>query len=351
MTSAPPIEPESPPAAAPGGGRISARPFVSVALPTFNGARYLSDALDSVAAAIAALDDPAAVEVLAVDDGSTDATPRILRAAAERLPVRILDGPRQRNWAASTNAAFREARGELLCILHQDDRWHPSRLARLQRLVEQHPEVAVWAHAVRFIGPAGEVLGMWRCPWPAGRPLEPAAWFPRLLVQNVLAVPGVLFRRQLLDEFGGLDERLPYTADWEFWLRLAQRHAAWVLPDPLADFRIHPESQTLALSRQHEEFVAQLETVVGRHQGELARLGASGRWGRMADLGVEVNAWLAARAARQPWPSGRLLRAVRRAGPVDVLRYIRAAQLVPRVTARLRVRGLTRQAEGKGDVS
>lgn len=332
---------EGPAAAESQSGPAVPRPLVSVAMPTFNGERYLAEALDSVAAAIGVLANPGAVEILAVDDGSDDATPQILQSAAERLPVRILEGPRRRNWAASTNAAFRQARGEYVCSLHQDDRWRPERLARLLALAARHPEVDVWTHPVRFIGPAGAVLGLWRSPWPAGRPLAPVDWFPRLLVQNVLAVPGVLFRRRILDSVGAMDERRPYTTDWDFWLRMAKRHTAWMVLEPLADFRLHSESQTLSLSRRHADFVAQLESVVADHRGALARLGAAERWGRLADLGVEVNAWLAARAARMAWPSGRLARAALRVGPVGCLQYVRAAQLVPRVVARLRVRGLT----------
>jgi len=320
-------------------------PFLSVAMPTYNGARYLPEALESIAVQRGVGDRRVLLEVLAVDDGSADATPRILQEASARLPLRVLDGPRRRNWVVSTNVALRAARGEFVCMLHQDDRWHPERVEQLRELAAAHPEVDVWIHPARFIGPDGRSLGLWRCPWPAGRPLEPAEWFPRLLVQNVLSVPGVAFRRSLLESVGYMDEEQPYTTDWDFWLRLARSSRAWVIPQPLADFRLHAESQTISMSRRHAEFVAQLEGVVARYRGELPSLGAAARWERLADLGVEVNAWLAARAARLPWPNRRLLRALGRAGIRGSLAYVRAAQLVPRVRARLRVVGLVQSEE------
>lgn len=315
-------------------------PTVSVVIPTYNGERYLAEALDSVAAQHG----HSGVEVLAVDDGSVDGTVEMLRVAAARLPIRILDGPRRRNWVASTNAALREARGSYVCILHQDDRWHPDRLARLSALAAIHPDVDVWLHPSRFIGPEGQVLGRWDCPWPKNRRLAPCDWLPRLLVQNVVAVPAVLFRRTLLDDVGFMDEARPYTADWEFWLRMARAHSAWVLSEPLSDFRVHPESQTFALAHRPAEFAAQLRDVVEQYRSDARRLGASGRVEAMALLGVEVNAWLAARVAGARSTARPMVRAAWRCGMAGTAAYVRASQLVPRVLARLRIRRAPRRS-------
>lgn len=311
----------------------SRAPDVTVVMPTFNGARYLPEAL----ASIEAQRGDGTLEVLAVDDGSTDETPEILRGASARLPLRLIDGPRRRNWVASTNTALREARGAFVCMLHQDDRWHPDRLARLLALAGREPDVGFWVHPARFIGPDGRRVGTWGCPWPKNRALAPAEWLPRLLVQNVLAVPAVFLRRSVLDAVGPMDEAQPYTADWEYWLRIARAHRAWVHPEPLADFRVHADSQTFALARRHDDFVAQLRGVVNRYAGDVAELGAPPRRIAMARLGIEANAWLAARAAGVATSARPLVRAACRAGVRGSIEYVRAAQLVPRIAARLRV--------------
>ena len=99
-------------------------PTISVVMPTYNGESHLRAALDSLES-----QKPSGVpfEVLVSDDGSSDATLHILKEATERLPLRVIDGPRKRNWVASTNALLREARGEYVTLLHQDDIYFPER--------------------------------------------------------------------------------------------------------------------------------------------------------------------------------------------------------------------------------
>lgn len=313
--------------------RHAPAPFVSVAMPTFNGARYIEEALNS----LAGQDPTRPIEILAVDDGSTDATPDLLRRAASRLPLRLLDGPRVGNWVLATQCALREARAPWIAILHQDDRWEPARLARLGPLIDRHPEVDVWLHASRLIGPDGRRLGRWRAPLPIDRPLPPADWFPPLLVQNNLAVPAVLFRRSLLERLGWPDESLRYTADWDYWLRLASHCTAWALPDELTSFRVHAESQTMAQIQRHDEYVDQMNRVLQRHQSALASLGAPQRFARMGKLAVAVNAWLAARAAGIPFSPCHLLRCMAHAGPTGWAGFCYYSRLPSRLSARARM--------------
>ena len=310
-------------------------PAVSVVMPTFNGERHLPAALDSLEAQLAS---GITFEVLAADDGSTDETPRILAEAAARLPLRVVDGPRKRNWVASTNALLRLARGGLVTMLHQDDLYFPGRLAALTAAAAAHPDIPVFAHPTRFIDASGAGIGKWTFPAPANRRLEPREWFPRLLVQNNLAVPSVMFRRRLLAKAGMLDEALPYTADWDYWLRLAADNCLLILPEPLAGFRIHGASQTVAFAGKGAEYERNLREIVTRHEPHLRELDVPGRYRRLAWLGVEANLWLAAKASGRLFPAASLFKAARRAGLAGALAYPRLAQVVPRTMARLRAR-------------
>lgn len=93
-------------------------------MPTYNGAAFIGHALGSVAA-----QRDASVEIVAVDDGSTDGTNGILRAYASRLPLTIVEQPPSGNWVAATATGMAAARGEYLCWLHQDDApWKKSAL-------------------------------------------------------------------------------------------------------------------------------------------------------------------------------------------------------------------------------
>ncbi|HEV3260038.1 MAG TPA: glycosyltransferase, partial [Gemmataceae bacterium] len=217
-----------------------ARPWLSVIMPTYNGDAYLAAALDSVCA-----QDDAAIEVIAVDDGSTDATVPLLESYAERLPLRIVRRGRIGNWVANTNHGLTLARAEHVCFLHQDDLWLSGRLAVVKRLLAQSPDAALLLHPSWYIGPDGRRLGMWRCPLPAG-PGELEAEFvvERLLVQNFISMPAPVFRRETALAVGGLDESLWFTADWDLWLKLAATGPALYHPEPLSAFRIHPQSQT-----------------------------------------------------------------------------------------------------------
>jgi hypothetical protein len=87
----------------------------------------------------------------------------------------------------------------------------------------------------------------------------------RLLVQNFIALPAPLFRRETALEVGGLQEDLWYTADWDFWLKLAAVSRTVYLPMPLTGFRIHARSQTIRRSTQADEFRRQLEVVLEKH--------------------------------------------------------------------------------------
>src|SRR2546429_6119673 len=150
-------------------------------MPAWNGERYLEAALQSVQA-----EGTRGYEIVAVDDGSTDRTPHILRTWADRLPLRILAHGGRGNWVAASNAALRGGRGRYACFLHQDDLWLPGRLAALEREVKDGPSLVV--HPAGFIGPEAQRLGAWGRPLPEGD--GDAALFaeppPR---QNLIALP------------------------------------------------------------------------------------------------------------------------------------------------------------------
>jgi glycosyltransferase involved in cell wall biosynthesis len=314
---------------------MSARsPFVSVLLPTFNGERFLRATLDS----LVAQSDPGALEVLAVDDGSTDGTLAILEEYTSRLPVRILDGPRAGNWVASTNVAARAARGLHVSLLHQDDLWDAARLDVLRHAIDaSHGDAAVVVSPVWFIDARGSRVGRWRLPFRGAGPVEPGAWFRALLVQNFVGVPAPLVRRDLWDAAGPLDPTLPYTADWKMWLALASRAPVRYVPRPLCSFRIHAGSQTAVWARDAAGYRDQLERVLDEFLPALDPRSADDRlWAAVARFSVEVNVAMAgAHAGRSPGVAALAGHALA-LGPQGLAWYLRCSRVVERVGARLR---------------
>ena len=161
--------------------------WLSVIVPTYNGGRYLARAFAGIEAQGRECDD---LEILVVDDGSTDSTLDVIRRYRHRLPLRVLSSERTGNWAANTNRALAEATGRYVSLLHQDDAWLPGRVAALKELFARNPGAAMALHPVWFIDASGWRLGMWQCPLPDdGGPIPPAAMLERLIVQNFVALP------------------------------------------------------------------------------------------------------------------------------------------------------------------
>lgn len=313
---------------------MSEQPFLSIILPTYNGVAYLEATLASVAAE---LTPASSIEMIAIDDGSTDGTPELLRVWSDRLPLRVQVGPAGGNWVATTNAGLRMARGHHICFLHQDDLWLPGRLAALRAAVARHPAAALFLSSSRFIDARGRFCGLWRGPLPAGRELAARAVLPHLAVQNFIAIPAPVFTRSAAEAVGPLDETLWFTADWDYWARLMEQGATVYEARPQTAFRIHARSQTAQGSRNSEDFRAQYQAAITRtlRRAEAAGSGDLERVRRAADWSCEVNVALAALTHRQPVAWRNLFKAL----PFSLRvwhRFFHSARFWDRALARLR---------------
>jgi len=293
-------------------------------MPVWNGERYLPEALQTIRE-----EGTEGYEVIAVDDGSSDGSPEILRHWERRLPLRQVARQRGGNWVEATNAGLREARGEYVCFLHQDDLWLPGRLAAIAREARMAPTLIV--HPSLFVGPDGGRLGTWRCPLPEGE-VDPRLFADRLIVQNFIAVPAPAFKRETALRLGGMDERLWYAADWDLWLRLGREGTIRYFASALAAFRVHPGSQTVVRNDLADRR-SQLETVLERHGADAPPAAR-----RAARFSIELNVALLAAASRAAVPWSPLLRALLRLGPGSWARYLRDSRIVERVRARLHLR-------------
>lgn len=314
---------------------MTAAPWLSVIMPTYNGARYVGHALASVLE-----QSPEGVEVLVVDDGSSDGTLDVVRSFESSIAVRTVLHEPGGNWVRASNAGLRAARGRYACFLHQDDMWLPGRVATLRRVMaSEGNDVRLIVHPARFVGPDGERLGSWGCPLEDGL-VDAQAFVERLLVQNFIAIPSPVFDTGLALRSGGLDESLWYTADWDLWLRLGAAGPVRFLGQPLAAFRVHPESQTAARRTNFEDLRLQMTTVLERHLATWPvqdRRRRSVR--RAAELSVKINAALAAASRGQeglpPW---RLAAEFLALGPAGWRRYLRDSWIVARLLPRARLR-------------
>jgi glycosyltransferase involved in cell wall biosynthesis len=207
-------------------------PLVSVLLASRNGERYLDEAL----AGLAAQTWPH-VEVVAVDDGSTDDTPAILaRFAGSHPRARVVRTPGL-GVAGALALAAHEAQGELLARHDDDDRSRPERLERQVRFLAAHPAIAVVGSAADIMDERGAHTGAYALP------LAPAA-IRRVARRDPPFVGGaVLMRRAAYQAAGGYRAAFRMSEDLDLWLRMDPATFA-NLAEPLYQWRRHGGSQT-----------------------------------------------------------------------------------------------------------
>jgi glycosyltransferase involved in cell wall biosynthesis len=206
-------------------------PLVSAIIPTYNYARFLPRAIESVLA-----QSYAPLECLVVDDGSTDDTPGVL----ERYRGRIRSVRQEhRSPAAARNRGLRETTGELVAFLDADDWWDPPKIERQVEYLTRHPEVAAAGCGVRVVGAEGEPLHTSMEPEPSTSCKENlrAIATRRLWVGGSMS--GAVVRRRVLEEVGGLDEALTASEDRDLWLRIAAAYPIANLQEVLATLCWH----------------------------------------------------------------------------------------------------------------
>jgi hypothetical protein len=307
-------------------------PWLSVVVPSYRGERWIDAALASIAC-----EQPAGIEVLLVDSGPSGEARARAAAFADRIRIRIFDRPDLLSWQSKTNFGVAMAAATHVCWLGVDDVWLPGRAAAVRTWISDAPDTALQLAPAAVIDSVGRTLGTWHCPLPPKRALPSAFVTERLLVQNFIAAPAPVFRKDGWIASGGVDETLWYTADWDLWLKLAALGPVCYRDAVTVGFRIHAGSLTATGSLDAVDFRRQLDTVLARH---LSKVALASRHGieRVAQVSIAVNVGLAS-AARGRYRG--LLAAVCGAlclGPVGLWRYWRDSRIAERVLPRLRAK-------------
>ena len=216
------------PAPAQSGAAGSVRPLVTVIIPAYNASAFLGDAVASVLGQT-----HPDVEVIVVDDGSTDDTVALLAQwQARDLRVRAVRG-HNRGVAAARNAGLDLACGQYVAFLDADDVIHPEKLERQIAYLEAHPQIDLvysdYRTADAELRPLrDEVIGVKRMP------LREA-----YIYTNVFPIMAPLLRRTLVERVGAFDEGLRACEDWEYWVRCERAGTFGYLPGHYATYRMH----------------------------------------------------------------------------------------------------------------
>jgi glycosyltransferase involved in cell wall biosynthesis len=215
--------------------RSNDRPAVSVIVPAYNAASFLSETVQSALAQTFA-----DFEVLISDDGSTDGTFELAQQWSRTDPrVRSITGPNG-GTASARNRAMELARGSFFALLDSDDVWFPTFLESQMAVFERHPEVDVVTGNARSLGGPfdGQPLR------PAGGDCRPLSLLAMIEDENAVCVMSV-FRRTVFDRIGGFDRKVVYSEDYEFWVRAALAGFTFLAnPKPLAWYRRRPDGKS-----------------------------------------------------------------------------------------------------------
>ena len=217
---------------------------VSVVIRTCDRAEYLRAAIESVLTQ--SFRD---LDLIVVDDGSTDSTRDVLTGYGDALMPIFL--PRRRNAAVTFNAGVRAARGALVAFLDDDDVWLPEKLARQVELLDRNPDFGFAYGNVRLLHTDGHLSP------PVLTPDEIVVGSAlRTVVRNMCVTMSTLIvRRPLLDQVGLLDEAVR-AAETLFCFRLAQLTETICVPEPICLIRRHDRQA----SRDHA--IASYETAI-----------------------------------------------------------------------------------------
>jgi glycosyltransferase involved in cell wall biosynthesis len=202
-------------------------------MPVFNGAAYLGKAIDSILA-----QDFKDFEFVIVDDGSTDASPEVLKKyAAEDARIRIISRPNT-GIVGALNDGVNAARAPLVARMDADDVCIPSRLRKQVEHMERHPRCVAVGSRILLIDADG---------WPICEMCQERT-HSEIDEVNLRAGgaamnhPSVMFRREVVRAVGGYRQDLIYAEDLDLWLRLAEIGELYNIPEVLVHYRMHAHS-------------------------------------------------------------------------------------------------------------
>jgi glycosyltransferase involved in cell wall biosynthesis len=223
-------------------GNLMQQPTVSVAIPVYQGARFLEASLRSVLAQ--SFRD---FDLTIVDDDSTDGSREIAARIAEThghgIPIRIIRNEMRRGLVGNWNRCLELCSGKYVLIFHQDDVLDPGMLQRSVDAFEQHPGVGLVCSAWRCIDEAQHDLP----PWSTSPFIGRAGGTPvleALIRENFICCPSVVVPRDVYERVGRYDARFAFSADFEMWLRIASRYEIFCCPELGLRYRLHSSQAT-----------------------------------------------------------------------------------------------------------
>lgn len=205
-------------------------PLVSVIMPVYNGEKYLREAVDSILAQTF-ID----FEFIIIDDGSTDATAKILDSYADPRIIRI-NNRQNVGISTSSNDGIALAKGEYIARMDADDISLADRFEKQVAFLDHHLQIGVVGSSIKTINKQGQIIGS------GSLPTDPELMEWVLLFGSPMAHPSVMMRTDLVKKIGGYSKEYPSAHDYDLFGRLSKHTKLANLSECLLLYRIHAES-------------------------------------------------------------------------------------------------------------
>jgi glycosyltransferase involved in cell wall biosynthesis len=233
-------------------------PLVSVVIATYNMGTYVVQAVNSVLEQ-QGID----LEVVVVDDGSTDDTQAALAQFSENPYVRVIVQP-NRGQPCAKNAGLRASRGQFIAFCDADDFWLPNKLTLQLPLFAQNPQVGVVYSPVLILHTDGSLSEE------TGRDFYRHDVLEELFLRNIVPFGTAVVRRDCFERLGGFDHSIPMGIDWDLWLRIAVEWDFDFVNQPTYIYRIWDGQMSANWRKRYECALRIMANFLERHPGRLS---------------------------------------------------------------------------------
>lgn len=224
---------------------LSARPLLSVVVPSYNQGAFIRQTIESCLA-----QDYRPIEIVVVDGASTDGTVAVLESFAGQPEVRWVSEP-DAGVVDAVNKGLARARGEIAVIQSSDDFFLPGCFSAVAEGFRTHPAAGLVFGDVERVDADGKV---------AFSPRQPRFSLARLLARELFIYqPAAFFRRELALALGGWNPEIPYVPDVDLWIRLAFHSQVAQLDAVLAACRSHPGQRDKHRQNIYRDYLRMLE--------------------------------------------------------------------------------------------
>jgi len=244
--------------------------LVSFVMSSYNYGRFVGKAIDSLLG-----QDARDIEVVVVENGSTDETLDVIARRRSDRRLRVIELAENIGHVAANNLGLSEARGEFVGIVDADDcALRSDAVSRQLELFNSGPDVGLVYSAHVLVDGDGQELSRAQ-PWPTDYVNAGLAEFEQLMWSNYIPHSGTLLRRDAVERLGPYKTNLPYAGDWERWLRTAARWSVGYVAEPLYAYRVHDRNmhhRSVSPRAATDELIRTLENAFAELPGDAVEI-------------------------------------------------------------------------------